>query len=507
MTPCSISGLVRQHAMGRPTSTAIVEASTGRTVTWAELNRNVELVVAALISDGVARGDRVAYWGHNCLELFELNFAATRIGATFVPLNWNLNDDEIAALIAGMGATRTFADEKFHRRLPGAIRVGEQYAAWRDERSSGSNVDDACPDDVVVQPYTSGTTGVPKGVMLTNDNISAFISASEDLGYDESSAHLLSLPNYHIGGCVFPLLALAGGGKIVIVDRFTPASVLDTIEHHRITHINLVPTMINMVMDEQERHGRDVSSMRLIVYGAAPVTLNTVSRAQRILGVDLLQEYASTECLAITVLRPEEHTADKLVSVGRPFPGVEVQIRDVATGEPARPGQPGEIRVRSAQCAGGYWRRPDETSRLLAEDGFRRTGDLGTLDHEGFLRLTGRLKDMIVTGGENIYPAEVEAVLGRHPDIEDVAVVGVADERWGEVVTAYVVPRDGSALDVDAVLQWSHERLSGYRRPRIVRILEKLPRNATGKVERHVLRATPDIPIAHEPQAASGTAS
>lgn len=488
MTTFSISGVIRDHARNRADMTAITEAGTGRSVSWSQLDANVDKVAGSLIADGVQRGDRVVFLGHNCIELFELYFATVRIGATFAPLNWNLNRDEIATLLQDMGAAKAVVDPKFAPRLDGALETGPAYIAWREAGGAWSGLDEGQGMDVVVQPYTSGTTGMPKGVMLTNDNVSAFVHASAELHYEASSTHLLSLPNYHIGGCVFPLLAVVAGGHVVIVDRFTPASVLDTIEKFRITHINLVPTMINMVIEEQEKCARDVSSMQLVVYGAAPVTASTVERAQRVLGVSLLQEYASTECITITALGPDEHTKDRLKSVGRPFPGVEIQIREVGTGELLPTGRAGEICVRSEQCTQGYWRRPEETLGLNASDGYIRTGDLGFLDADDYLYLTGRVKDMIVTGGENIYPAEVEAVLAQHDQVSDVAVVGVPDERWGELVVAFVVAADGSQLVADELLAWSHSKLTGYRRPRQVVFVDALPRNLTGKIERRVLR-------------------
>ena len=488
MTTFSISGMIQDNARNRPDKIAITEAATQRSVSWSQLNTNVDKVAGALVADGVEYGDRVVYWGHNTIEFFELYFATSRIGATFAPLNWNLNDDEAATLLRDAGARKVVADPKHASRLTGALELGDCYNAWRDADAHWSVPAHRRGADVVVQPYTSGTTGVPKGVMLTNGNIAEFIAASAGLNYDETSAHLLSLPNYHIGGCVFPLLAVAADAHIVIVDRFTPASVLDTIESYAITHINLVPTMIDMVIDEQERHARDVSSMRLIIYGAAPVNETTVARASRILGVSLLQEYASTECITITALQPEEHTPNRLRSVGRPFPGVEVQVRGLDNGELLGPGQPGEILVRSAQCTQGYWHRPKETANLQAADGFVRTGDLGYVDEDQYLYLTGRVKDMIVTGGENIYPAEIEAVLAQHDCVSEVAVVGLPDERWGEIVAAFVVPTEGSGVSDEVLLTWSHQRLQGYRRPRRIVMVDKLPRNPTGKIERNMLR-------------------
>ncbi|QIZ37987.1 class I adenylate-forming enzyme family protein [Saccharopolyspora sp. ASAGF58] len=500
MSPVSLSRILRDNARSRPDTPVVTESESRRVSTWAELDIHANQVAAALRSEGVGRGDRVVFWGYNCLEFFELYFATARIGATLVPLNWNLNDDEIESLIEAMGAAFCVIDPRFAPRLRRPVLVvGEAFDAWRDAQQAEDPGDTATASDVFVQPYTSGTTGTPKGVMLTNDNLGAFVRANEMLGYDEESVQLLSLPNYHIGGCVFPLLSLIAGGQLVIVNRFSASTVLDTIDHFGITHLNLVPTMINMVIDAQEERARDVSSVRFIIYGAAPVTEKTVARCQRVLGVSLLQQYASTECLSITYLGPDDHVPEALQSVGRPYPGVTLEIRDPVTDAPVPPLERGEIVVRSPQSTVGYWRLPEQTRRLIGHDGAVRTGDIGYLDEQGNLHLTGRVGDMIVTGGENIYPTEIETVLDAHPHVAEVAVAGAPDERWGEIVVAFVVPTVDSQLSESELLDWSRTRLAGYRRPRRVVFVDSIPRNPTGKITRAALRTLPGLDEASVP--------
>jgi acyl-CoA synthetase (AMP-forming)/AMP-acid ligase II len=485
----SISRIVRQNLEAHPNKMALTESLTGRSVTWVELNARIDRVAGGLAAGGVGRGDRVAFLGHNCIEMFEILFGAAKLGATFVPLNWNLNVEEIRGLVEDLGAVLCFADPTYSAGLDGAIEVGDSFSSWREASAPWDGGEVGGAEDVVVQPYTSGTTGVPKGVMHTNGTLGAFFeSAQTVLQYNDSASHLLSLPNYHIGVCTVPLLALLQGGAVVMTNRFVPAAVLDAIESYGVTHINLVPTMINMLIEDQLERPRDLSSMRLIIYGAAPVTPTTVARAKDVLRSPLVQLYASTEAIMITVLGTEDHEKDLLSTVGVPFPGVTVAIRDPETGRGIATGERGQIFVKSGQVTTGYWRRPEESVDLFTSDGFIRTGDLGFVDKDGYLSLSGRVKDMIITAGENIYPAEVEEVLVRHYDVREVAVVGIPDERWGEVVTAFVVTQPGSTVTPADLTSWAYQQLGGYRRPRSIEIVTALPRNLTGKLERITLR-------------------
>ena len=487
----TIASMVRENARRSPDAVAVVEI--GRPDRWmshAELDARSNQVAAALRADGVAPGDRVLYFGYNRIEFFEMFYGAAKAGVTIVPLNWGLDAAEIKALVADLGCRAAVVDSAYADRIAvsNMLIIGSSYETWRDIQPADDLGYVGNPNDVVLQPYTSGTTGVPKGVPLTNENIDALLAASRVLQYDDSSVQLASMPNYHIGGCVFPLIASQARGALVIVNRFSAESVMQMIEQYRITHLNVAPAMLNLMLDVHQASPRDVSTVRLIIYGASPVSERTLQRTRALLGVPLLQEYASTECLAITLLGPSDHKPELLHSVGRAFAGVDLTIRDPTTGTVLPVGATGEVCVRSDQCAKRYWGRPEESAKLLTTDGYTRTSDVGYLDGRGYLYLSGRLNDLIITGGENVYPAEVESVLSRHPKIKDVAVVGIPDEMWGELVTAAVVANQDTALTAEMVLDWGRRQLAGYRRVRQVFVVSELPRNQTGKVQRDVIR-------------------
>lgn len=487
-----VAEMFRRSARLHGERIAVVEAETGRTRTFAELDADANRVAAALLAAGTTRGERVVYFGLNRIEFFEVYVACAKIGAVVAPLNWTLSDDQVTSLIADLGARTVIVDPEFRDRVPTenlSVRVvGVDYEGWRDAGSADDPEVLVEPVDPVLQPYTSGTTGVPKGVQLTHGNLAAGFESSSVLGYHADSVQLAALPNYHVGGNINPLYALAAGGRMVIVNRFSAETVLDQIATYHITHINMVPAMINLVIEEQVARPRDISSLELIAYGASPVTKRTLDLANQHLEAPMVQIYASTECGCISYLASEDHVGRHLLSVGRPFPGVEISLRDDKTGKEVSAGTRAEICVRSDTCTPGYWNRPEGNSQLFTADGWVRTGDIGYLDEDGFLFLTDRISDMLITGGENVYPAEVEAVLSRYPEVAEVAIVGTPDDKWGELVTACVVPTDSSSFSAEAFQRWSFEQLAGYRRPRRVHVLESLPRNPTGKVLRRELR-------------------
>ncbi len=349
-------------------------------------------------------------------------------------------------------------------------------------------------DDVVLQLYTSGTTGLPKGVMLTNGNCSGLMDVAEAWELDETSVSLVAMPLFHIGGSGWANVALARGGTDVVVPMPDPAALIDTIEKSRITNAFLVPAVLQMMCAVPGADDRDYSSLRSIAYGASPITSAALKRSLEVFKAPLFQVYGMTETTgAITELSsgdhdpggPREHL---MRSAGKPYPWVEMKAVDPVTGEDCGPGDVGEIWTRSRQNSPGYWNKPDETAAVFDEDGWLHTGDAGYLDDEGFVFLTDRIKDMIVSGAENVYPIEVESALSEHPDVADVAVIGVPDDKWGETVKAVVVRREGSTLTEDELLSWAKERVAGFKRPRSVDFAEELPRNPSGKLLKRVLR-------------------
>jgi long-chain acyl-CoA synthetase len=379
--------------------------------------------------------------------------------------------------------------------LTTVLRPGAEYDAWLAAAPDDDVDRKSSPDDVVLQLYTSGTTGLPKGVMLTNGNCAGLMDVADHWGVDETSVSLVAMPLFHIGGSGWANVALAKGGTDVLVPLPDPAVLLDTIEQRRVTNAFLVPAVLQMMCAVPGADERDFSSLRSISYGASPITTVALRRCLEVFRVPLFQVYGMTETTgAVTELSADDHDPGGprqhlMRSAGRPYPWVEMKAVDPVTGEDCAPGRVGEIWTRSSQNSPGYWRKPEDTSAAFDADGWLHTGDAGYLDEEGYVFLTDRVKDMIVTGAENVYPIEVESALAEHPDVADVAVIGVPDERWGETVKAVVVRRPGSSLAEDDLLAWAKERVAGFKRPRSVDFVDELPRNPTGKLLKRVLRA------------------
>ncbi len=378
--------------------------------------------------------------------------------------------------------------------LKRVVRTGEDFEAWVTAADDVDPGREATYDDVVLQLYTSGTTGLPKGVQLTNGNCSGLMDVADAWDVDETSVSLVAMPLFHIGGSGWANVALARGGTDVLVPMIDPAGLLDTIEGSRITNAFLVPAVLQMMCAVPGADDRDYSSLRSIAYGASPITTSALKRALEVFRAPLFQVYGLTETTgAITELSSTDHDPEGprrhlMRSAGRPYPWVEMKAVDPATAEDCGPGEVGEIWTRSRQNSPGYWNKPEDTAVAFDADGWLHTGDAGYLDAEGFVFLTDRIKDMIVTGAENVYPIEVESALSEHPDVADVAVIGVPDERWGETVKAVVVRRPGSALTEDELLAWARDKVAGFKRPRSADFVDELPRNPSGKLLKRVLR-------------------
>jgi acyl-CoA synthetase (AMP-forming)/AMP-acid ligase II len=476
-----------------------------RTLTFAELHANANRVANALAELGVGEQGRVAYLDLNNPEFFEVMVGASRVGAAIAPLNFRLTPAEMGRIVDDAGATVMVVGPAFEQMVPAiqaeapslrrVVRTGEDYASWLASSSDADPGRESSPDDVVLQLYTSGTTGLPKGVMLTNGNCSGLMDVAEAWEVDESSVSLVAMPLFHIGGSGWANVALARGGTDVIVPLPDPAALLDTIEQARITNAFLVPAVLQMMCAVPGADDRDYSSLRSIAYGASPITSAALKRSLEVFKAPLFQVYGMTETTgAITELSSADHDPGGprehlMRSAGKPYPWVEMKAVDPVSGEDCGPGDVGEIWTRSRQNSPGYWNKSDETAAVFDDDGWLHTGDAGYLDDEGFVFLTDRIKDMIVTGAENVYPIEVESALSEHPDVADVAVVGVPDQKWGETVKAVVVRREGSTVTEDELMTWAKERIAGFKRPRSVDFAEELPRNPSGKLLKRVIRA------------------
>jgi long-chain acyl-CoA synthetase len=475
-----------------------------RAVTYRELDQRSNRLAQALLAAGAGPGSRVAYLDRTAPEVIELLFAASKIGAVIVPLNWRLAVAELARIVSDadprmliVGSANVPTATALAQRLdrpPRVIEVGAAYEAWIGAHAALDPGGRGSAADTVLQMYTSGTTGVPKGVLTTHRNLAAAAETSPRWGFGEASVSLTPLPMFHIGGIGWAFLGLWNGATTVLVSEFVAEAVLDLLERERVTNAVFVPTMLQMLTAVPGAMARDYSALRSIAYGASPITSPVLKAALSTFRCSLFGIYGLTETTGAAVqLDAEDHDPggprERLMrSAGRPYPWVQLRIVDPATGAPCRPRDVGEVWLRAPNVMAGYFNRPEETAAALTEDGWLRTGDGGYLDDEGYLFLTDRIKDMIVSGGENVYPIEVEEALAQHPAVEDVAVIGVPDERWGETVKALVVLRNGSAATAGELIAFARERLAGYKLPRSIDFVDTLPRTPSGKVLKRKLR-------------------
>ena len=481
-----------------------------RAIGWADMDARSSRVAQGLLAAGLAAQDRVAFLDKNGFEYFEVLFGGAKANVVNVAVNWRLAPAEMAYVINDAAARVLFVGPDFLGHLDtmeGSLKSIEKiivigghgrhddYETWLARHPAVDPTVPSAPDDVAMQLYTSGTTGLPKGAMLTNANLGALIPHVSGLWqFDESSVNLVCMPLFHIGGSGWALVGMATGGHAILFREFLPAEILVALERHRVSNALFVPAMLQVLAAAPGAAARDYRALRSIIYGASPITNEVLVRAMRTFRCPFVQVYGLTETTgAITQLAPEDHVTDGprarlLRSAGKPFPSVELKVVDPATEQPCPAEVVGELWTRSAQNFKGYWARPEDTARTVTADGWLKTGDAGYLDADGYLFLTDRVKDMIISGGENIYPAEVENALAEHPAIADVAVIGVPDAHWGETVKAIVVSRPGVDPSPDQIIAFARQRLAHYKCPTSVDFAETLPRNPSGKLLKRELR-------------------
>ena len=497
-----VADVVREKAASRPAAMAIRHGD--RAVTYAELDERSNRLAQVLLAAGAAPGSRIAHLDRSAPEVVELLVAASKIGVVAVPLNWRLAPRELAVIVADAGAPLLIAGPSFAgvaaevaaaapQRVE-VVVVGDDYerrlaaAAAVDPGASGT------PVDPVLQMYTSGTTGVPKGVLTTQRNLAAATLNVPAWRFDAASVSMTPLPMFHVGGIGWTYLGLSQGATTILVSEFDAEAVLDLLESASVTNAVFVPTILQLLTSVPGAAERDYSALRSIAYGASPITTPVLKAALRTFGCPLFGVYGLTETTGgVVQLEPEDHDPDGprehlLRSAGRPRPWMELRIVDVASGDDLPAGAVGEVWLRGPNVTPGYFNRPAETAAALTADGWLRTGDGGYVDREGYVFLTDRIKDMIVTGGENVYPVEVEEALAQHAAVADVAVIGVPDAHWGEAVWALVIRRDGAPLAGEELIAFARERLAGYKVPRAVEFVDDLPRTPSGKVLKRELR-------------------
>lgn len=503
--PRTIAEIARKHAAERPRQIAVVFEDVP--TTYGALDRYASQVANGLIASGLKPQSHVAHLDKSNGVFFELLYGCAKSNTVMVSVNWRLAAPEIAHIINDAEAEILFVGEEYFPvvekirdelktvrtiiAFSGAHPEYEAYAHWRDRQSATDPMLPIDPDDVAVQFYTSGTTGLPKGAQITNANLLELLptwTPSWHMG--PGVANIIILPMFHIGGAGWALAGTYAGCTNYVMREVVPLQILRMIEERRIEVLLLVPAIILFLVQTPQIHETDLSSLKIIIYGAAPIPADLLRQALKIFPCGFQQVYGATETTgAITLLPPEDHDPDdpkKLLSCGYAQSNVELRIVG-DDGTDCAPNQVGEIAVRSPQIMKGYWKLPEATARAMRGDWYF-TGDAGYLDEKGYLYIYDRVKDMVVSGGENIYPAEVESALFGHPAIADVAVIGVPDDRWGEAVKAIVVKKQGAEVTPAELIAWARERIAGYKLPKSIDFVDTLPRNPTGKILKRELR-------------------
>jgi acyl-CoA synthetase (AMP-forming)/AMP-acid ligase II len=504
---------VRRDASGE----AVVAGD--RRVTFAELEESVAASARAVMACGVEPGERIAVWAPNSIEWIVAALAVTTAGAVLVPVNTRFKGTEAAYVLARSDArllftVRGFLDTDYPELLAGAGMAlpslketillagqsGDGAVAWNDFCARGDaitsaeldrRVDSIAPGDPSDVVFTSGTTGSPKGVVMAHEQtLRAYEDWCEWAGLRPRDRYLIVNPFFHIFGYKAGVLAsLMRGATIFPVAVFDPGEVLQLVERERVTVLPGPPTLYQSLLEHPDRARRDIASLRLAVTGAADIPVELIRCIRAELPFErILTGYGLTEAGTVTGSRPDDDFEHIASTVGVPWTGFEVKNVD-GTGAEVPTGEPGELVVRGETVMRSYLDDTDATAAAIDADGFLHTGDLATVDDDGYFRIVGRIKDMFIVGGFNAYPAEIENLLLGHPDLVQVAVIGVPDERLGEVGVAFVVPRPDVEVDSDRVIEWARTAMANYKVPRAVEIVDALPLNATGKVMKDELRA------------------
>ena len=478
----------------------------GVRLSFRELNQRCNQVANAFLADGIRMGERVALLIMNSAEFMEAYFALAKIGAVIVPLNWRLVADELEFILKDSGATRLVYGSEFidtvaelHARgdrtdIRQWLQVeGERetpyfahsYEAFRDAADNTEPDAKGKDDDMLYIMYTSGTTGLPKGVVHThNTSIWAVHTIAVNAYYHEGDRFLSALPMFHVGALTPLALNVHQGATSVMMRTFDPVRAWELIEQERITIALMVPAMMNFMAQAPNFAQYDCSALRWIMTGAAPVPVAMVKQYAD-MGINLLQVYGLTETCGPVCLMDSENALTHPDSTGKPFFHTSVRVVDAA-GHDCPPGTPGEVLVSGPHVMTEYWNRPEATAESLV-DGWLHSGDVAVMDEDGYISIRDRIKDMIISGGENIYPAELESVLMTHPDILEAAVIGVPSEQWGESPMAIVVRQDDNLSEAD-VLNHCIGKLAGFKQPKLAVFVSEIPRNPSGKILKRVLR-------------------
>jgi acyl-CoA synthetase (AMP-forming)/AMP-acid ligase II len=503
----ALADIIRKRAAATPAAIAL---EAGRPTSFAELDRRSSQVAQALQAKDVRPGDRVAYIGASGPEFAEVMYGAAKCRAIFTAVNNWLSAREVLAILADSEPRVVITDPAAAPLVADAGTLGFDcdtlvtdldYRAWRDHARASDPGDQAGPGETALLLYTSGTTGAPKGVELTGRNLGcALHELHTDIGLDTSSVCAAPIPFFHIAGLGMLLAANLNGGNLLLEQAPDMAGVLRMLAERKVTHAVLVPTVLQRLLALPEARSTDWSALSYVVYGASPIPLPVLQAATEVIGCKFLQSYGLTESTGgFTLLGPADHVPaaefeHRLRSAGRPMAGSPVRVVDPVTLQDCPPGQRGEVIMSGSRVMKGYWRKPEQTAEVMLPGGWLRTGDGGSFDTDGYLYLHDRLKDMIVTGGENVYPAEVESIMTGHPDVAEVAVVGVPSAAWGESPWAVVVLRPGAQVTEAELIAWTRDRLAHFKCPSGVTLAPSLARTASGKLQKQAIRASLSLP-------------
>jgi len=490
----------------------------GKSTTYGELNERVNRLANLLLSSGVQKGDMVAILQVNCPQYVETYFATAKTGAIFVPLNFRAKEDELTYMINNCEAKIVIVGERYvelvnkmRANLPKAEHFicietkPDGFKNYEEELTSASPEDvftEVDDDDITILMYTAGTTGRPKGVPLTHNSFSTYVLENvTPVDPELEEVNLLTVPLYHVAGIQAVMAAIYGGRTLAMMRQFEVKEWMKAVQDQKANRAMLVPTMLKRIVDDPDFDKYNLSSLKVVTYGAAPMPFEVIKKAIEVLpGVMFINAFGQTETAStITSLGPEDHVitgseeekAKKLKrlqsSIGRPMADVQIKIVD-DDGKEVPTGTVGEIQAKGPRVMGGYWKDEEKTKKALTPDGWLRTGDKGYVDEEGYIYLAGRGDDMIIRGGENISPEEVEDALYAHPAVEEAAVIGVPDPDWGQEPKAVVVLKKGQTATTDELMEFCRQKLSSFKRPRYVVFIDELPRTSTGKVLKRDLR-------------------
>jgi acyl-CoA synthetase (AMP-forming)/AMP-acid ligase II len=503
----TLATLIDEHVKVRPNKVAM--NFQGRETTYAGLDRRSNQVANVLMASGLKSGARVAFLAMNTDRYFDILLGVAKARMVLVPINFRLAPPEMAYIVNDADAELFFVDSEFVEfvdgirdqlvttrffvALEGQPENWLHYLPWHADASPGRPAELPGEDDIAIQMYTSGTTGKPKGVLTSHRNIMAILwSEGKHFGHwNHDEIQLLSMPLFHIAGCVWGCFSLQHGAFTILTHTVEPDEILEMIQRDRINRVFLAPSVIQFLLQEPACKSTDFSSLTQVVYGGSPIPPSVLAEALETMKCRFVQAYGLTESTGgITCLPAIDHDPGqpgKLKSCGLVRDNTELKIVDKNQSE-LPTGEIGEVICRSNQNMHGYWKQPEATAEVLRGE-WLHTGDMGYFDADGYLYICDRVKDMIVSGGENVYPAEVEAALKEHPDVEDVAVIGVPDDHWGEAVKAVVILSAASSTSEDDLLGFCRTRIAGYKIPKSIDLVADLPRNETGKILKRKLRA------------------